>query len=181
MHTGDACLIWPFFRNHEGYGVLGYFGKVRKAHRVMCILVNGEPPDPKLVTAHSCGNGHLGCVHPQHVSWKTIRQNRLDANLHGTGNAPAPRRLTIDQVETIRASSKSYIALAAEFGVKVPTIGKIMRRATWIDPRSKLTLENIRLIRSVPEVDAITIGRSLGLEKQRIHKLRAGISFHGVE
>ncbi len=180
-HNGEECLIWPFFRNHEGYGSLGYYGKVRKAHRVMCILANGEPPDPKLVTAHSCGNGHLGCVHPKHLSWKTIRQNRLDANRHGTGNAPAPRRLTIDQVEQIRASSKSYIELAAEFGVKVPTIGKIKRGATWTEPRSKLTLEKIKLIRDAPETAALDIGRALGVDSTKVRKLRAGISFQGIE
>lgn len=45
QHADDACLIWPFCRHQgDGYGRLGYLGKMFLAHRLMCILVNGEPP-----------------------------------------------------------------------------------------------------------------------------------------
>jgi len=67
-YDGEECLIWPFSGNHQGYGHLGYFGKVVKAHRLMCILAHGEPPTPEHHAAHSCGRGHLGCVHPGHLS-----------------------------------------------------------------------------------------------------------------
>lgn len=180
-YQGDDCLIWPFATNHAGYGMLGYFGKIMKANRLMCILAHGQPPEPRLLATHNCGKGHLSCVNPRHLEWKTCQGNRIDANLHGTGNARAPRRLTIDQVEKIRASSKGYIDLAAEFGVAIPTIGKIKRYETWVIPRSKLTLETIRAIRDAPEPEAMRLGKALGFERAKIEKLRAGISFQGVE
>ena len=83
-HTDEGCLLWPGTRNWNGYGTLGVEGKLCYAHRVMCELVNGPPPTPKHVSAHSCHNGHGGCVHPQHVSWKTPRENLLERKAAGT-------------------------------------------------------------------------------------------------
>lgn len=83
-HKGDECLIWPFALNWNGYGNLMYEGKMTKAHRVMCRLAHGEPPTPKHVAAHSCNRGHLACVHPDHLSWKTPRENLLDRRAAGT-------------------------------------------------------------------------------------------------
>lgn len=122
-HAGPECLIWPFCTNHQGYGQLGYFGKVVKAHRLMCILAHGEPPTPQYHAAHSCGNGHLSCVHPEHLFWKTPTQNRLEAR-----RAPAGRkRLKPDVIRQIRESPKSYLEIADEFGVYFGTVGKIKR------------------------------------------------------
>lgn len=60
--TGDECLKWPFADDGKGYGVVKVDGRQQYAHRIMCTLVNGEPPTDLHETAHSCGNGHLGCV-----------------------------------------------------------------------------------------------------------------------
>ncbi len=81
---GRECLTWPFTLRWNGYGIVGYKGKILSPHRIMCELVNGEPPTPKHVAAHSCNNGHLACIHPKHVSWKTPRQNMLDRRAAGT-------------------------------------------------------------------------------------------------
>lgn len=86
-HVGfadDECLIWPGTKNWNGYGTLGVDGELCYAHRVMCKLVNGEPPTPKHVAAHSCHKGHDSCVHPKHVSWKTPRENLLERKAAGT-------------------------------------------------------------------------------------------------
>jgi hypothetical protein len=83
-HIGDECLPWPGTRNWNGYGTLGVEGKLCYAHRVMCELVNGPPPTPKHVAAHSCHNGGDGCVHPQHLNWKTPRENLLERRAAGT-------------------------------------------------------------------------------------------------
>lgn len=81
---GNECLIWPFTRNWNGYGMLGVEGKVTYAHRTMCRLVNGDPPSSKHVAAHSCHNGHGGCCHPKHVSWLTASENLLQRRQAGT-------------------------------------------------------------------------------------------------
>lgn len=126
-YLGEECLIWPYSRNHQGYGQLGYFGKVRKAHTVMCMMAHGTKPTPIHQAAHSCGNGHLGCVHPKHLSWKTPRENRLDTSAHGRGYKHRGKELRPEIVRQIRASPKSYLEIAAEFGVYWGTVGKIKR------------------------------------------------------
>lgn len=81
---GDECLIWPFNRNDRGYGQLKAYGKIRRAHRVMCVLAHGEPDDRKLQASHTCGNGHLGCVNPRHLRWSTNSENQLERwRVHG--------------------------------------------------------------------------------------------------
>ena len=51
-HAGQECLIWPFSKTYQGYGQVGYGGKVRKAHRVMCELAHGPAPTSCHEAAH---------------------------------------------------------------------------------------------------------------------------------
>lgn len=179
-YTGDGCLTWPFGRNEKGYGQVLYDGRIQKAHRVMCILAKGEPPEPRYNAAHSCHNGHLGCVNPRHLDWKTPSQNTLESAVLRRG-VRLPRRLTIEQVEAIRASDKKHAELAAEYGMATNTIGKIIRREIWVRPRSKLTLDKIKAIREAPAADCFRVGAALGANRQQIRRLRDGKTFLGVE
>jgi len=119
--TGEDCLIFPFCRNGEGYGTLGVNGKVKKANRVMCELAHGPAPTPRHMSAHSCGNGHGGCVHPGHLSWKTPAENEQDKKAHGTHGGGRGNRsiLTPAQVLEIRASKGVITAavLGKKFGL----------------------------------------------------------------
>lgn len=84
-HDEDACLIWPFGKRWNGYGQVGDGnGKIAYPHRIMCELAHGSPPTTKHVAAHSCHNGHGGCVHPKHLSWITPRENLLQRRQAGT-------------------------------------------------------------------------------------------------
>jgi hypothetical protein len=135
----DYCLIWPFYRNPNGYGMLGHNGEHHWAHRLMCELVNGPAPSPKHEAAHSCGNGAGGCAHPKHLSWKTKSQNLLDCSGHGTQARSyhgAQGRLTIDQVEGIRAlkGRKPQAEIASIFGVSEPTVRDIFLGRTHARP-----------------------------------------------
>lgn len=137
-HQDDACLIWPFNRcAPHGRGQLGHNGKRSLlAHREMCRLVHGEPPTAKHQASHSCGNGHLGCVNPRHLSWATNSQNQMDRRRHGTMQRnPTGKKgkLTAEQVTRIKAlkGKKTQLELAEMFGVKYGTIGSIHRGETW--------------------------------------------------
>lgn len=125
----DYCLIWPFFRNPNGYGQLGYLGQHHYAHRLMCRLACGEPPSSDHEAAHSCGNGHMGCASPKHLSWKTRAGNLLDCRGHGTQARSRLKqyRLTDDQVLQIMAlrGKKTQSEIAIIFGVSDPTIRDI--------------------------------------------------------
>lgn len=123
-YAGDNCLIWPYSRlKIEGYGYLGHNGEIYRAHRLMCIMVHGEPPSPKHHAAHNCGNGHLGCVNPLHLEWKTVSENQKDRRRHGSylGGIGSRTRLSEFQISEIRRLSKAGMtqhALAAKFNVK---------------------------------------------------------------
>lgn len=81
-YRGTDCRFWPFAHNDAGYGHLTIDGKRVYAHRLICEAING-PPDEGCYTAHSCGNGHLGCITPAHLRWATPKENTADAIRHG--------------------------------------------------------------------------------------------------
>lgn len=134
-YADDDCLIWPFARDRNGRGKLMIPGE-QWAHRAMCRAAHGDPPTPTHQAAHSCGNGHGGCINPHHLSWKTPRQNSLDMRTHGTkARKPGCARyiLTAAQVEEIRSlgDAKTQAELAEIFGVTWQNIGHVLRRETW--------------------------------------------------
>jgi hypothetical protein len=131
-HEGADCLTFPMRgRDGKGYGTLGYLGKPRLAHRLMCELAHGAPPTPLHHAAHSCGNGHLACVNPRHLSWKTASENQADTIAHGTCKKKGGTRqkLTDEQVAEIRAwrGIKTQKALGELYCVRPETIGQIQR------------------------------------------------------
>lgn len=132
-YQGDDCLMWPYGRTTHGYGQLGYMGEMYAAHRFMCELAHGKAPADKPQAAHSCGNGHLGCCNPKHLSWKSNSENQRDRRAHGTqkGGIGTRTRLTQDQIERIWRSpgKETQFGLAAELGVKRGTIEYWLRRA----------------------------------------------------
>lgn len=108
-HTGTECLFWPFGRDKDGYGTVRNKGQKRGAHRVVCEMVHGEAPSGEHEAAHSCGNGHLGCVNPIHLSWKTHAQNTAESSW---------TKLSADDVHRIRLLRGviSQREIAAHFG-----------------------------------------------------------------
>lgn len=86
-HSGHECLIWPFSMKKDGYAsTLQIDGKKWDAHRYMCFVKNGPPPSKKHTTAHNCGRGNHGCVHPGHLRWATWAENHADKIKHGTSS-----------------------------------------------------------------------------------------------
>ena len=126
-YQGDDCLPWPYTLDpFYGRGRCSYNGKLYWAHRLMCEFVHGEAPEDRPQAAHSCGNGHLGCCNPKHLSWKSNSENQRDRRAHGRPEGAIGRRTRLDddQIRAIQeAKGKvSQIALADQFGVKRGTI-----------------------------------------------------------
>lgn len=123
---GGECLTWPYGLDKDGYG----------PSRLMCVVAHGEPPTPEHQSAHSCGNGQLGCVHPKHLRWATRLENASDMVEHGRsqrGRRNCNSKLTEQQVSSIRKmiGKASQRSLADMFGVQPPTIRDIWQRRTW--------------------------------------------------
>ena len=134
----EWCLIWPFFRDKNGRGVLGIDGK-HYAHNVMCELVNGPAPSSEHGSAHTCGNGHLGCLNPKHLDWKTQAENLEDCRAHGT--QPKNRvgnkgHFSPEEVAEIRRMLKTHtqLAIAHRFAVTESTISDIARGRYYSRP-----------------------------------------------
>lgn len=134
-YAGMDCLIWPFHRSKEGYGRLND-GRSTMTHRIVCESINGPPPSGQHEAAHSCGNGHLGCVTPRHLSWKTPKENSDDKLSHGTmvsGEQHGKAKLSENQVREIWAlrGQFSQREIASRFGVTQSLISRIYLGLAW--------------------------------------------------
>lgn len=128
-YEGDDCLIFPFTLTPQGYALVrvGKFGATT-THRVICQIVNGDPPEPSYHAGHTCRRGHEGCCNKQHLTWMTRSENGKDQEF------PArKRKLTVEQVHEIYAlrGIETNAAIAARYGVREITIRKILNGVTW--------------------------------------------------
>lgn len=136
QHTGDDCLVWPFGSMPNGYGNCWFEGRVQAAHRVMCVIAHGMPPEPTDDAAHKCRNGAAGCVNPKHVTWKTRSGNQMDRVRDGTsnrGSAHGSSKLSEDDVREIRAlrGILSQKAISERFGISNAYVCSLQKRRTW--------------------------------------------------
>lgn len=122
-YNKEPCLRWPFSYDADlGRGSLGWNGNRYWAHRLMCELAHGPAPADRPQVAHSCGNGHMGCVNPRHLSWATQSENHLDRRKHGThatnlyGNLGKLSREQIDQIRAAKGT-EPQMATARRFGI----------------------------------------------------------------
>jgi hypothetical protein len=176
----DWCLIWPFGRNQGGYANVGREGTI--VHRIMCAYRHGEPPAGKLDAAHECGNGHLGCVNPHHVVWKSHSDNLRDSYRGRRGGRRY--KLTPDQVLEIRAMKgvARPADIAEQFGVTDVTIHQILAGKIWKHPRTNrhiFTVEELQRIRAAPQADGVAkaFAAEFGVHITAIQRIRSGHSY----
>ena len=134
--VSDECIVWPFGRTTAGYGNLTVAGKKAYAHRVICERAYGPPPSLKHEAAHNCGNGHLGCINPRHIEWKTRRENAEDTIVHGTslrGTRRGNSKLDEGKVRRIRAllGKIPQTKIASMFGIDQSHVSHIATGITW--------------------------------------------------
>lgn len=132
-----ACIFWPFGKNGAGYGIVTYEGRQQVASRVVCILAHGHPEDESLHAAHSCGNGHLGCVNPKHVRWATCAENLADREMHGTHikgeRHPLAKLCNADVVEirAARDAGETCRSIADRYKISSSMVSMIHQRKSW--------------------------------------------------
>ena len=134
--TTDDCLIWPYSRQGGGYGSICRHGKWRTVASLVCEDLYGQPPTPQHEAAHSCGNGHLGCVNPRHLRWATHSENLADRVEHGTANRGERHgnaKITRHDVRAIRmmAGKRSQREIAEALGTTRNIVQRVIYGETW--------------------------------------------------
>lgn len=180
----DSCLLWPFGRSGNGYAYIKQ--RTASVHRIMCEHRNGPPPSDKHQAAHSCGNGHLGCVNQWHLNWRTPGENQVERYQHSGLTKKA--KLTPAQVDEIRAlEGRAKINdIAERFGVSDTTIRSIMSGKLWNDTitlrRRFLTEAEVIAIRTTPWEQKSLTGwaKELGISVACVDRVRHRRSYKWV-
>ena len=129
--------MWTGMRDMKGYGRIKIEGRMELAHRVAWRLTNGTIRPDKPCVCHRCDVPP--CVNPTHLFLDTQPGNIADMINKGRykpvcGEHQGLARLRKHEVLEIRrrhAAGEPYRALAAAFGVAVPTVSHVVRRRTW--------------------------------------------------
>lgn len=144
-YEGNDCFIWPYGTDGSGRGSIMIDRKHIRASRYVCLMAHGEPPVPGMHAAHSCGNGHLGCVNKKHLRWATAVENAMDREKHGTarkGVEIATAKLTEQQVLEIASTPADQVsnrAFARKYGLHPETVRAIRTGKSWgwlVNPRT---------------------------------------------
>jgi len=134
-HEGDGCVPWPYATLATGYGSVRYEGKTTRAHRLICELANGPPPESDLEAAHSCGV--RGCINPNHLRWATKAENMADAVGHGTfprGEQHGASKLSEADVLEVLSRLElgdTHQSIADDLGVSRNAITDIANGKNW--------------------------------------------------
>lgn len=173
--VSDECLYWPFGKCN-GYGTVYFDGKVHYAHRWMCQQVHGPAPAGH-EAAHSCGNGHKGCVNPRHVSWKTKSDNQLDRALHGTASAGCRGKLKPGDAEKIRAlrGKHTQAEIAAMFGCSRANVSLIQNGKHQNGPRRSPQMRAILAVVGAEPMRIATIMQRTNLSRKSVTKSAWGL------
>jgi hypothetical protein len=141
-----TCWLWTAYRDSNGYGRLGIGRKYPSvlAHRVAFFLAKGRCPMPYAI--HDCDNPPCVRIGKGHVVEGTPKKNSQDMVTRGrhfspwkgkTGELHHMAKVQVVQVIEIR---KRYAVgditqreLGEEYGLSIPQISNIVRRAQWRD------------------------------------------------
>lgn len=138
----EDCWVWSGNTSSCGYGRLRLGGKNDpqvSTHRFSYELANG-PIEGGLYVLHRCDN--RACVNPGHLFLGTAKDNIDDCLSKGRGGGqfstghdprrvPKPKKLTTEQVLSIRRDDRQHRTIAADYGVDRSLISHIKRRKTW--------------------------------------------------
>jgi hypothetical protein len=128
------CKLWGKSTTKAGYGQWKKGGKWFLAHRMAWEEQVGPIPLGKLVM-HRCDVRN--CHEIKHLRLGTHADNSADMVSKGRqrrGEGLPQHKLTEIQVREIRSRGlvgESAAKIAQEFGIKIQTVGKIVRRERW--------------------------------------------------
>lgn len=132
------CIKTTYALDRNGYAQVREAGKTEYHHRVVYCKANGVSLEAirGAVVRHKCDNP--ACVNPEHLELGTHKDNTQDMMKRGRnkywhrqGSKIQTAVLTELDVLAIRASSKTQVQLAKQYGVTQANISAIVSRKTW--------------------------------------------------
>lgn len=134
----DACILWPFGLNGDGYGGYWVNGRTVPAHKYALEQSKGEAPSSELMACHEAGIGcPRACINPRHLDWGDNSRNQMDRHADGTamiGERNHRTVLTPEKVREIRqllADDLGTRSIAKRFGVSRGAIEGVKNGTTW--------------------------------------------------
>lgn len=131
--SGCDCVFTTRRANAMRYPQIYVHGRLESIARVVLRMAKGDAPEDKTDSCHSCDNP--SCIKADHLFWGSRSDNMRDCSKKGRSNHKGRHngsaKLSEDQVNVIRTSSKSLKALSAEYGVSGVTIWSIRTGRTW--------------------------------------------------
>lgn len=129
------CWIWTRATNAKGYGIC-YRGL---AHRLAYETLVGPIPSG-LSVCHSCDVRN--CVNPAHLWLGTQAENVADAKAKGRMKGPTDRagakhpmaklqQIDVDTIRRLASIGQRHDLMAADFGVSVRHIRRIVSGERW--------------------------------------------------
>lgn len=128
-----TCWVWTGATKESGYGVMKWPGAARvvRAH-VLSYEMHIAPKPEGLWVLHTCDN--RVCVRPDHLFLGTHQDNMKDMAVKGRAAtkeakvylAPSEKKRMI---QLHSQGGLSYPKLAADFGVSLTTVRRVLRRA----------------------------------------------------
>lgn len=129
----DGCWNWTAAKHNYGYGHFSIGGEIKKAHKLSYQHFKGEIADG-LCVCHKCDNP--SCVNPSHLWLGTHAENMDDRdakgrNVNHVGETHGNSKLTEQDVRAIRADTRTYREIGADYGIVKSQVGFIKRRIQW--------------------------------------------------
>ena len=144
----EGCLLWPHLKDKDGYGRIGFKGKMHSCHRLVWQAIHGEILNG-LHVLHKCDVPT--CNRPEHLFLGTNADNMHDRDEKGRGVSPnlsgetnPNSKLTQDSVDEIKVLYSTGDFLQREigemFGIGQSQVSRIANGKFW---KASKEVENV--------------------------------------
>jgi hypothetical protein len=132
----SGCILWMGAdggSDHSRHGVMTWKGRTRKAHRLAWEDTHGPIP-PGLKVCHKCDVPQ--CINVAHLFLGTHAENMADMKAKGRqrffqGVEHPNAKLTVQNVQAIRADTRSDEVVARDFKVSKALVYAVRARRNW--------------------------------------------------